>query len=109
MAPVHLLRYRQPMDIFEQAKASADQIAPPPADKPVAAAAVSVGFGLFVIGLYFALHWLGFADWMAWVGSAFAYGAIAYADCTLAWRRNTREFHAALAELKSDTGTGLMH
>lgn len=44
------------MDIFAQAKARADETAPQPADKPVAAAVAAFGFGLLVIGIFIALQ-----------------------------------------------------
>lgn len=89
------------MDIFEQAKARAHDIAPPPPDQPVAASLTAFGFGLLVVGIFIALQWLGLPVWMSWVGSAIAYGGIAYADCQLAWNRNRREVQEALADLKA--------
>jgi hypothetical protein len=88
------------MTIFEQAKARADAIAPPPADKPPTAAATAFGFGLGVIGLFAILQWLGVPLWIAWLASALAYGGIAYADCQLGWSRNAREYREAMEELK---------
>ena len=88
------------MTIFEQAKARADEIAPPPVDKPLTAAATAFGFGLFVTGLFVALEWLGLPGWLAWLASALAYGGIAYADCLLGWNRNKREYREAMEELK---------
>ena len=89
------------MTIFDQAKAHADEIAPPPADTPVVAAATAFGFGLLVIFIYFALSWLGAPYWVAWIGAAAAYAGIAYGDCLLGWNRNRAEYKDALADLKS--------
>ncbi len=97
------------MTIFEQAKARADEIAPPPADKPFAAAATAAGFGLFVIGLFVALQWLGVADWLAWIGAALAYGGIAYADCQLGWNRNKAEYREAMEILKGEANRPSVH
>ena len=97
------------MTIFEQAKARADTIAPPPVDSPRAAAATAFGFGLFVIALFVALQWLGLSGWVAWLGAALAYGGMAYADCQLGWTRNHREYRDALDELKGQSGGPSMH
>ena len=97
------------MTIFETAKARADEIAPPPADQPLAAAATAFGFGLFVTGLFVALEWLGLPAWIAWMGSALAYGGIAYADCQLGWNRNQREYRDALEELKGQSSGPSVH
>lgn len=97
------------MDIFAQAKIRANEIAPPPVDRPIAAAATAFGFGLLVTGLFIALQWLGLPAWMAWLGSAIAYGGIAYVDCLVGWNRNTREFHDALADLKAQPAEPSLH
>jgi hypothetical protein len=97
------------MDLFEQAKAQADDDAPPPVDKPVAAAATAFGFGMLVVGVFLALQGLGLPVWMAWAGSALVYGGIAYADCLFAWRRHRRAFHDALADLKDGPSARSIH
>ena len=97
------------MTIFEQAKARADAAAPPPVDTPRMAAATAFGFGLFVTGLFVALHWLGLPGWVAWLGSAAAYGAIAYGDSLIGWNRNAREYREALDELKARPGPTSLH
>ena len=97
------------MTIFEQAKARADEIAPPPVDTPFAAAATAFGFGLFVTGLFVAFQWLGLSGWLAWFGAALAYGGIAYADCLLGWTRNRREYREAMEELKGRGDGPSMH
>jgi hypothetical protein len=97
------------MTIFEQAKARADEIAPPPADRPLPAAATAAGFGLAVIALFVALQWLGVSAWIAWGLSALAYGGIAYADCLLAWNRNRAEYREALEALKGEASRPSMH
>ena len=102
-------RYYRSMDVFERAKAKADESAPPPADEPIAAAAVAFGFGLLVIGIYFALLWLGLSQGMAWLGAAVAYATIAYADCALAWRRYRQALRDALADLKTETDATRLH
>ncbi len=61
---------------------------------------IAAGFGLFVIGLFVALQWLGVADWLAWIGAALAYGGIAYADCQLGWNRNKAEYREAMEILR---------
>ena len=86
------------MTIFEQAKARADALAPPPVDSPRTAAATAFGFGLFVAALFVALQWLGLSGWVAWLGAALAYGGIAYADCQLGWTRNRDAYREALEE-----------
>jgi hypothetical protein len=103
------LRYGTIMTTFEKAKARADEIAPPPADKPLAAAATAFGFGLLVTGLFVALEWLGFPAWIAWLGSALAYGGIAYADCQLGWNRNKREYREAMEILKGEANAPSVH
>lgn len=95
------------MDIFAQAKARADEIAPEPADKPAAAAIAAFGFGLLVTGIFIALEWMGFAVWMSWLGAAAAYAAIAYGDSVLGWSRHKRVFQEALRDLKETSGTSL--
>lgn len=97
------------MTIFEQAKARADEIAPPPADQPVTAAATAFGFGLFVTALFVALEWLGLPGWIAWLAAALAYGGIAYADCQLGWNRNKREYREAMETLKQQSGAPSIH
>ena len=97
------------MTIFDQAKARADEIAPPPADKPLTAAATAFGFGLFVVGLFMALQWLGVPAWIAWLASALAYGGIAYADCQLGWKRNRAEYREALEALKGEANRPSVH
>ena len=97
------------MTIFEDAKARADEIAPPPIDKPMTAAATAFGFGLFVTGLFVALEWLGIPAWVAWLVAALAYGGIAYADCQLGWNRNRQEYRDALEELKGQSGVPWVH
>ena len=97
------------MTIFEQAKARADEIAPPPADQPLTAAATAFGFGLFVTGMFVAFEWLGIPPWVAWLAAALAYGGIAYADCQLAWNRNKREYREAMETLKQQTATPSVH
>jgi hypothetical protein len=97
------------MTIFEQAKARADTSAPPPADRPFTAAATAFGFGLFVIGLFVALEWLGVSDWVSWIGAGLGYGGIAYADCFHGWNRNRREYRDALEELKARSGEPWLH
>ncbi len=92
------------MNIFEQAKLRADEIAPAPTDKPITAALTAVGFGLFVTGIYIALVWCGLPSWMAWIGSALIYGIIGYGDSILGWRRHKQEFHEALEDLKAQSG-----
>jgi hypothetical protein len=94
------------MTPFEQAKARADEIAPAPADTPIAAAATAFGFGLLVIFLFLAGQWLGAPDWLAWLGAAAIYAAIAYGDCLLGWNRHRAEYKQALADLK-DAGAGV--
>jgi hypothetical protein len=88
------------MTIFDQAKARADEIAPPPSDKPPTAAATAFGFGVGVIGLFAMLQWLGVPLWLAWLASALAYGGIAWADCQLGWTRNREAYRESMAELK---------
>lgn len=97
------------MTIFEQAKARADAIAPPPVDSPRAAAATAFGFGLVVIGVFIAMQWFGLPLWLSWTGSALAYGGIAYADCQLGWNRNKREYREALEEMKGGAGGPSLH
>jgi len=97
------------MTIFEQAKARADEIAPPPVDKPFNAAATAFGFGLFVTGLFVALTWLGMSGWLAWIGAALAYGGVAYADCQLGWNRNRQEYREALEMLKGEADKPSVH
>ena len=92
------------MNIFEQARSRADEIAPAPVDKPIAAGLTAVGFGLLVTGIYIALIWCGLPSWMAWFGSALIYGAIGYGDSIIGWRRHRREFHEALEDLKAQSG-----
>ncbi len=96
-------------DIFERAKARADDAAPAPADRPVAAALTAFGFGLFVVGLYIAMQWLGLRDGMAWAGAAAGYAAIAYGDCHIGWQRHRREYHEALADLKEQSPPRSVH
>lgn len=95
------------MDIFAQAKARADEVAPQPTEKPVTAGLSALGFGLFVTGIYIALIWCGVPSWIAWIGSALVYGAIGYGDSVLGWRRHKREFHEALDELKAQSHTSV--
>jgi len=97
------------MTIFEQARARADAIAPPPVDTPRAAAATACGFGIAVIGVFIALQWLGAPLWLAWLGSALGYGGIAYADCQLGWNRNREEYREALEALKGEAGRPSVH
>ncbi len=97
------------MTIFEQAKARADEIAPPPVDRPFTAAATAFGFGLCVIGLFIALEWLGISDWLSWIAAALGYGGIAYADCFHGWSRNRRQYRDALEELKAQSGGPSLH
>ena len=97
------------MTIFEQAKGRADAAAPPPLDRPPAAAATAFGFGLFVTGLFVALQWIGLPGWLAWLGAAAGYGAIAYGDCLIGWNRNAREYREALEELKVRPGPSSLH
>lgn len=92
------------MDLFAAARDRAAEHAPQPADRPLAAALTAGGFGLAVIGLFIVLSWLGLPALLAWLVSAAAYAAIAWADSAVAWRRHTRAFHDALADLK-DEGT----
>lgn len=92
------------MNIFEQAKTRADDVAPAPADKPITAGLTAVGFGLLVTGIYIALVWCGLPAWMAWIGSALIYGAIGYGDSLIGWSRHKREFHEALDDLKAQSG-----
>ena len=97
------------MTIFEQAKARADALAPPPVDTPRTAAATAFGFGVAVIGVFIVLQWLGLPLWLAWLGAALAYGGIAYADCQLAWTRNAREYREAMEEMKGRGEGPSMH
>ncbi len=97
------------MTIFERAKTRADAIAPPPPDRPIAAAATAFGFGLLVIGMFMALAWFGLPSWIAGLGSACIYGTIAYADCALGWSRNANECREALKDLKDETRTQSLH
>jgi hypothetical protein len=97
------------MTIFEQAKARADEFAPPPVDQPLTAAVTAFGFGLFVTGLFVALEWLGLSGWIAWVTAAGAYGGIAYADCQLGWNRNKREYREAMEVLRDRSGPPSVH
>jgi hypothetical protein len=97
------------MTIFDQAKARADERAPPPVEQPRNAAAIAFGFGLFVIGLYLALQWIGLSSWIAWLASAAIYGGIAYADCHHGWARNRQEYREAMEELKERTGGQSVH
>ena len=97
------------MTIFEDAKVRADEIAPPPIDKPMTAAATAFGFGLFVTGLFVALEWLGIPAWVAWLVAALAYGGIAYADCQLGWNRNRQEYREAMEALKGQPGGPSVH
>jgi fatty acid desaturase len=97
------------MTPFDQAKARADEIAPAPADTPVAAAATAFGFGLLVIFLFLAIQWLGAPDWVAWLGAAAIYAAIAYGDCVLGWNRHKAEYKEALEELKANAPPRSMH
>jgi hypothetical protein len=97
------------MTIFEQAKARADETAPAPQDTPIAAAATAFGFGLFVIFLFLAIQWLEATTWVAWIGAAIAYAAIAYGDCLLGWNRHRTEYKQALADLKSEGGHSALH
>jgi len=96
-------------NIFERAKARADADAPAPAGTPIAAALTALGFGLFVIAAFFALRWLGSAEWVAWIGAACIYGLIAYGDCLLGWRRHRAEYAEALADLKSQAPPQSLH
>lgn len=89
------------MTIFEQAEARADETAPAPQDTPIAAAAAAFGFGLFVIFLFLAIQWLEAPTWVAWVGAALTYAAIAYGDCLLGWNHHRAEYKQALADLKN--------
>lgn len=98
-------RYSTAMNIFEQAKARADELAPPPHETPRTAAAIAFGFGIAVIALFIALQWVGLPQWLAWAGAALAYGAIAWADCQHGWTRNKREYREALETLKG-SGSG---
>jgi hypothetical protein len=97
------------MDIFEAAKAHTDATAPAPADTPIAAALTALGFGVFVIGVFFAIRWLGGAEWVAWIGAALIYAAIAYGDSLLGWARHRREYQQKLADLKSERSTISVH
>jgi hypothetical protein len=97
------------MTIFEQAKARADTIAPPPVDRPPAAAATAFGFGVGVVGLFVILQWLGVPLWLGWLATALAYGGIAWADCQLGWTRNREQYREALEELKERGGGPSMH
>lgn len=97
------------MTIFERAKARADEIAPAPADTPIAAAGTAFGFGLLVIFMFLALQWLGAPDWAAWAGAALAYGAIAYGDCLIGWNRHREEYADALDELKAQMPPRPLH
>ncbi len=97
------------MTIFEQAKSRAANIAPPPVDTPRAAAATAFGFGIAVIGVFIVLQWLALPLWLAWLGSALAYGGIAYADCQLGWNRNRQHYREAMEELKGQPGGPSVH
>ena len=97
------------MNIFEKAKAHADDVSPPPPDQPNAAALTAFGFGLLVVGMFIALQWLGLPPWMAWIGAAVLYGAIGYLDCLMAWKRHRQEFHDALADAKEGSSRPSLH
>jgi hypothetical protein len=97
------------MDIFEAAKAHADEFAPAPVDRPIASALTALGFGLFVIGVFVAIRWLGGAERVAWIGAALIYAAIAYGDSALGWARHRREYQMKLAELKSERSAVSLH
>jgi hypothetical protein len=90
------------MTIFERAKSRADTISPPPADRPLAAATTAFGFGVLVMALFIALQWIGLPFWIALLGAALIYGAIAYADCALGWHHNAMEYREALKDLKEE-------
>jgi prepilin signal peptidase PulO-like enzyme (type II secretory pathway) len=97
------------MNVFDRARARADQVSPPPPDQPNAAALTAFGFGLLVIGMFIALQWIGMPLWMAWIGAAALYGAIGYFDCLMAWKRHRQEFHDALADAKDGAPGPSLH
>jgi hypothetical protein len=98
-----------PMDIFEAAKAHADGTAPAPVDRPVAAALTATAFGLFVIGVFFAIRWFGVPEWVAWIAAAAIYGLIAYGDCRLGWHHHRRAYQQRLADLRAETPARSLH
>jgi hypothetical protein len=95
------------MNIFEKAKTQADAVAPPPADRPIAAGLTAFGFGILVVGFFIALQWSGLPFWLSWIGAAVLYGGIGYLDCVMAWRRHREEFHNALSEAKDSSRSSL--
>lgn len=97
------------MDRFEAARVRAAELAPRPADRPLPAALAAGGFGLAVIGLFVVLTWAGLPSGAAWLLAAAAYAAIAWADSAVAWRRHTRAFHDALADLKEEPSGPSIH
>lgn len=97
------------MNLFEEANARALEIAPPPPDRPWAAALTALGFGFVVVAVFITLQWLGLPTWASWTGSALAYAAIAYVDCALAWKRHRREYREALEDLKGDRTAPSVH
>lgn len=97
------------MNIFEAAKSHADAEAPAPVDTPVAAALTALGFGLFVVGAFLAIRWFGAREWLAWIGAATLYAAIAYVDCLFGWRRHAREYRQRLADLKAERSGPSIH
>lgn len=97
------------MNLFEEANARALEIAPPPPDRPLAAALTAFGFGLVVVALFITLQWLGLPTWVSWTGSALAYSILAYVDCALAWTRHRREYREALEDLKGDRTAPSVH
>ena len=97
------------MDPFEQAAKIASEVAPAPPDRPLVAALTAAGFGILVVGLFVVLQSVGLSLWLCWLGSAAAYGAIAYLDCQLGWRRHRREYHVALEALKAERAGHSLH
>lgn len=97
------------MNLFEEANVRALEIAPPPPDRPVAAAGTALGFGVVVVGVFITLQWLGLPTWASWTGSAVAYATIAYVDCALAWKRHRREYREALDDLKGEKAAPSVH
>jgi uncharacterized protein involved in cysteine biosynthesis len=97
------------MDIFEAAKTHADAEAPAPVDRPLAAALTALGFGLFVIGVFLAIRWIGAVEWVAWIAASLIYAGIAYGDSVLGWARHRREYQQKLAELRSERSTVSLH